>query len=64
MSETGNWYFVTAEDAASTEAEEAQYYIYTARPLKDDTALSLILRLTGNETEAGDVSDTAESTGR
>ena len=52
------------EDAASAEAEEAQYYIYTARPLKDDTALSLILRLTGNETEAGDVSDTAESTGR
>ena len=64
MSETDNWYFVTAEDAASAEAEEAQYYIYTARPLKDDTALSLILRLTGNETEAGDVSDTAESTGR
>ena len=58
MSETGNWYFVTISDAAKAEAEEKEYYTYTARPLKDKTALAFIEGLTQ---DASDTDGTGEA---
>lgn len=46
MDETGNWYYVTAADAARAESEEgATYFTYTARPLRSADAIMLIERL-------------------
>ena len=51
MDETGNWYYVTAADAAQAESEEGvTYFTYTARPLRDIEALALIERLTEGKT--------------
>ncbi len=53
MNETGNWYFVTIADAAKAEAKEAEYFTYTARPLKDKTALAFIEGLTHDPNDTG-----------
>ncbi|CDE03675.1 unknown [Anaerotruncus sp. CAG:390] len=61
MTETDNWYYVTAKDAAQAEAEEdARYYTYTARPLKDKNAIALIEKLTFGE--SADTTGTADET--
>ena len=61
MTETDNWYYVTAKDAAQAEAEEdARYYTYTARPLKDKNAIALIEKLTSGE--SADTTGTADET--
>lgn len=58
MDESGNWYYVTAEDARAAEADPDEvYHTYTARPLRDPAAISLIERLTSGEAASAE-SDT------
>lgn len=50
MDESGNWYYVTAEDAKAAEADPDEvYHTYTARPLRDPETVALIERLVGGE---------------
>lgn len=61
MDESGNWYYVTAEDAKAAEADpDETYHTYTARPLRDPETVALIERLvSGEDTIHAD--DTQES---
>ncbi len=52
MEESGNWYYVSAEDAASAEADGETYRTYNARPLKDKDALEVVERLIGGANAA------------
>lgn len=55
MDDSGNWYYVTAEDAQAAEADpDETYHTYTARPLRDPETVALIERLTSGENATTD----------